>query len=293
MPFPPTPGIKVGKLNAKTPTQFTIKSLKTQLEAVGLNCSELTDAYLQASINTVSDQIYKGQVQTFGIMAPASSSATTNAIGSVLFELPNDTIHLKTAATGNWEPDSYGDGFGTNLSVIAYESHFDWLYDNRGTNGFTGTKAQELHEVQNLQNVDAIQNLFVQVCEQASSTVVTGLDKSSMEAVLHNVIQPLNDAQLKDYDQTDSRVMYLLKDYDPQTRIAQGIGVLYVRWTLKINDYKRKSKDGGDLHHTDLTVNAGSVQYDNPSTLCRDFYEVVDKFEITVVSSDPCVIYKP
>lgn len=291
MPFPPPSGIKVGKLNAKSPTQFTTTSLKTQLEAVGLSCSELTDAYLQSSINTVGDQIYEGKIQTFGIMAPASSNSTSNATASLRLELPNDTIHLKNAATGNWEPDAYGDGFGTDLSVIAYESHFDWLYDNRGKNGFTGTKAQQLHEVKNLQNADAIQNLFVQICTQASSTVVTGLDKSSMEATLHNVIQPLDNAQLKNYDQSDSRVIYLLKDYDPQTHIAQGLGVLYVRWTLKINDYKRKTKDGGDTHHTDLTVDAGSVQYDNPKILCRDFYEVADHFKVDVKSSDPCTPY--
>ncbi|MBU0969742.1 MAG: hypothetical protein KKC20_03805 [Proteobacteria bacterium] len=293
MPFPAPPGIKIGKLNAKTPTQFTTDSLRTQLEAVGLNCKQLTEPFLQASIDTVRDQIYAGGTQTFGIMAPSTSASTADATASLKVSLPNDTIHLKNSATGNWEPDSYGDGFGTDLSVIAYETHFDWLYANRATNGFTGTKAAQLHEVQNLENAIAIQNLFVQVCTQASSTVVTGLDKSSMEAVLHNIIQPLDDPQLDNYDQSDSRVIYLLKDYDPSTQIAQGIGVLYVRWTLKISDYKRKTKDGGDLHHTDLTVDAGSVQYDNPEILCRDFYAVANQFQLKVTASDPCFLYKP
>ena len=289
MPFPPKPGIKVGKLYQKTPTPFTTNSLRTQLDAVGLNCSQVTESFLQQQISTVQSKLLKGKVQTFGIMGPA----TAKAAAKLTIQIAGEYLSLQSEATGNWEPDNYGDGFGTDLSVIAVQSHFDWLYDNRATNGFTGAKAPQIQEQEYLKTADAIQNMYVKVCLQASSTVVTGLDQSSMEAVLHNIIKPLDDQQLSNYDKSDSRVIYLVEDYDPVTQIAQGVGVLYVRWTLKIDDYKRKTKDGGDTHLTNLTVDAGSVQYDNPNTLCRDFYAVADHFKLDVTATDPCVPYKP
>jgi hypothetical protein len=299
MPFGPS-GIKI-ELEKDTPSQFDSEALKNQLGTMGLSCGQLTKANLDGYIQQVNDQLPTGSVQSFGIKAPAEdlephSQEYTKpmlaplAMRTELVAVQDAVSPLKTAAKGNWTISKSGDGYGPNLEIIQYPDHFNWLYENRDLNGFTGTIDNPPSYTGNYPNAEAIQKLFVNVCTTASATVVKGVDQDSMRATLTNAIQPLANANLTNYDVKASRVIFLVDDYNETTRVAAGIGVLFVSWHLSIRDYKRKSKDGGDTHPTVLTIKSGSVLYGDPGPLCSDYNSVLSHFKIDPSTAPGCAV---
>ncbi len=283
MAIPPRKGLNIS-LKSATPTPFDAATLKRALEIVGLNCAQISDANLTSWITTVNSQLPTGKSQAFAIKMPGNALRVAAAfqavkdVGSVAARLPL----LEHAATGNWTLDATGgDGYGPQLEIIAYPDHFNWLYDNRASNGFTGTKNDPPVVSGNYDNAKAIQDLFISVGLTASSTLVRGLDQDSMRAALTNVIQPLSNASLSNYDDKSSRLFFVVEDYNESTKVAQALGVVFINWELKIEDYKRKTKDGGDTHKTVLTLHAGSVTYSDPATLCGNYKLVVDHYKLT------------
>jgi hypothetical protein len=258
-------GIKID-LKADTPSQFDTDALKKQLETMGLTCGQLTLENLESYIQQVNDKIPSGSVQSYGIKAPPED-LNSYSEETVKSGVPS----LVTAAKANWTISTSGDGYGPNLEIIQYPAHFNCLYDNRDVNGFAGILDNPPPYTGNFPNAEAIQKLFVNVCTTASATVVKGVDQAAMQAALTNVIQPLANANLSNYNASGSRVMFLVDNYNVTTKKADGLGVLFVNWSLAIRDYKRKSKDGGDTHPVSLTVRAGSVLYDDQKKLCADY----------------------
>lgn len=303
MPFGPTKKLKLN-LTAATPTAFDADSLKCQMANIGLNCSQMTQKNLDGFINNVDSQVPHGAVHVYDIKAPESDlkplktcqemsehmllKAAPAPQANGLYHLNDATDALVKAATGNWEISPGGDGYGPNLEVIQYQSHFDWLYANKGSNGFVGIQDSPDPFTGYYSNADAIQNLFINVCTDASAVVVKGIDKDAMKAVLSNAIQPLENANISNYDATSSRTIFLVEDYDPNTGIAQGVGAVTVWWHLVIKDYKRKSKDGGDTHDTTLTIKSWSVLYGDPVALCRDYNNVLTQFKIDPNTAPGC-----
>ncbi|OSQ36757.1 hypothetical protein [Thalassospira mesophila] len=294
MPFGPGAKIKVGTLNKATPTPFDNASLKKSLENIGLSCAQINDQNLSTYITNVKSQLPDGAIQSMAIKAPHTSPLNANRLKAVapvtLFTAATAVPKMTSAATGNWSiPDNNdAEGYGPNLEIIQYQDHFNWLFDNKSSNGFTGVKNSPPATSGNYPNAEAIQKLFVQVGLTASSTLVKGLDKPTMTATLSNVIQPLNDSNISNYDVSDSRVIDLVDNYDPKTGMADGIGVLTVSWHLTIEDYKRKTKDGGDTHATYLKMNAWSVLYTDPGVLCQQYSSVLQHFAINAASAPSC-----
>jgi hypothetical protein len=283
MPFPPPKGLKVS-LKPATPTPMTIADIKRQLGNIGLSCAQVSDSNVQDWITYVTSQLPSGQTQAFAIKTTANPAklaakfAAAKDVTSVAARLPE----LEETAIANWTLDtSGGDGYGPQLEIIAYPAHFGWLYDNRATNGFTGTKDDPPSYTGNYPNAAAIQQLFISVGITASATLIKGLDKDAMTAALTNVIQPLANANLENYDATDSRLFFVVENYNSSTKTADALGFVFVNWELKISEWKRKSKDGGDTHPTVLTIHAGSATYNDPSVLCADYNKVVKQFGLT------------
>ena len=295
MPFPPAGGIQIGTLNPATPTPFDVETLRSQLENIGLNCGQLTDQNLQAYINEVNAQLPMGAVQSYAITMPSAgppSSQQADELGN-----PIDVTSLAAAvpaaadaATGNWTINDKAQGYANQLEVIQVPDHFNWLYANRASNGFTGVVDSPPAYTGNYPNAAAIQQLFVNVGVTASSTLVKGLDQATMQATFSNIIQPLKDPIPANYDVPGSRAIYLVDNYNTSTGYADGIGVLTVQWTLKITDWQRKTKDGGDTHPTNLTISAWSVLYYDPGVLCADYKAVLKQFGIDPATAPPCPI---
>lgn len=291
MSFQPPSGIPVGQLAPATPTPFDADTLKTQLEAIGLSCAQINEQNLNQYIGEVTSQLPIGHVQAFAIKQPPQNQGVAAAAMDVgeARALADAAPSLETSATANWTISAAGDGYGPQLEVIQYPDHFNWLYDNRATNGFAGVIDNPPPYVGNYPNAEAIQNLFITVGVTASATLVKGIDQDAMKAALTNVIQPLSNADLSDYNVSDSRAIFLVDNYNPSTRIADGVGVLFVSWTLNISDYKRKTKDGGDTHPTTLTIKAGSVLYADPGTLCANYHSVLRQFKIDPTTAPACI----
>lgn len=296
MPFGPS-HIKVN-LTPATATELTPALMMAQMQNIGLNCAQINEQNMQQYITYVNSQLPNGAIQSFAIKAPAGSFAGSVAQPMVLLATPPGGTRslaaavppLDTSATGNWTIDADGDGYGPNLEVIQYPDHFMWLYNNRATNGFLGNYQPPQTYTGDYPNAEAIQNLFVNAGMIASSTLVKGMDQSSLNAALSNAIAPLANANLADYNQSGSRTIFLVDNYNTTTGYADGLGVLFFSWTLQISDYKRKTKDGGDTHPTVLVIQAGSVLYSDPGPLCHDYFSVLTQFNIDPNTAPTCAV---
>jgi hypothetical protein len=304
MSIPPPPSGVPLNLTAATPSQLDATTLEAQLENIGLSCAEITPTSLQQYISEVVTQIPPGTVQSFAITAPAgsvsadtlpASLATSEAIDAVALmqSAPVGSLAAaipasQQAAIGNWTELDSAEGYQPNLEVIQFPAHFDWLVSQNSTNGFAGVVDNPPAYTGNYPNAAAIQNLFINVGVTASSTVVKGIDQSTMTAVFSNVIQPLADANLKNYDQTGSRAIMLVDNYNTTTRAADGVGVVSVDWRLQISDWQRKTKDGGDTHPTILTISARAVLYSDVTLLCQHYNAVLKQFGIDPAQAPSC-----
>jgi hypothetical protein len=263
------------QLNSSTPTALTPESLQEQLRNVGLTCPDTNLDQLEKHINEVKGQLPNGAVQTYGIYLPKQGEgdrvfyrsefhinqlAERGYVGEVVY------AGLQESSQGNWEPSDTGAGYSSELEYIQFPTHFDYLLNNKP--GFTGVKDEQPPYSGKFDTVDAIKQLFVQIGTNASSILVKGLDKDSIESTLSNAIAPLQDTQVSDYDHTDSRVIYLVENYNPSTQECDGIGVLTIDWRLIIKDYKEKKSSL--KHDTNLTITARAVLYSDLATLYAD-----------------------
>lgn len=297
MSIGPPPGVDLS-LNQATPTPYTTSDLADQLCNVGLSCSEVSEQNLKKHIAEVSSQFEDGKVESYGIHAGAGATTSAHAVAAAAGRMFSKVAQGSTGAiTGNWTPNSLAEGYANVLEIIQSPAHFQWLYDNRATNGFTGQVDNPPAISGNYPNAASIQKLFVTTGQSASSTLVAGLNKPSMLAALTNIIAPLENASLSNYLVPEagkpwpSRVIYLVENYDPNTKRADGIGVLFFSWTLSIKDFKRKTKDGGDTHATVLQVKSGSVLYEGQAgvkLLCQHYHSVLKQFGIDPAEAPAC-----
>ncbi|MCI5208140.1 MAG: hypothetical protein D3910_04985 [Candidatus Electrothrix sp. ATG2] len=304
MPFPPPPGFKI-KLSSAEPSKLTPDDLKDQLEAVGLSCSQLTPEALQSYIDEVKGNIPEGAIQTYAILAPPEDLQGARSLDSIqaltekkkvkltavrnsggLISVEDAVGKLVKAATGNWEVVESTVDQGA-LQIIQVRDHFNWLYDNRATNGFTGIITGPKTYSQYETNEDAVKSLFQKVIIEMAAAVVKGVDEASMQATVTNIIQEQVESS-QNYSTQGSRVLHLVDGYDSKGE-ANGIGTLTVEWTLSVANYKKKSKDGGDKHETDLTVTAWSVLYTDPDTCCKNYRSVLTEFNIDPKGAPQCL----
>ena len=255
----PIPRKKIAiSLKPATPTPLTADGLKKQLSDIGLTCDDAAEAKLEQYIQSVKNQIPNGVNQAYAIFKPTPKPA------ALAFGLVTD---MGASSAGNWEPESTGLGYGTTLEYIQYQTHFDWLKSNRPS--FTGIEDNPPKYVARKATVDAVKEMFVKVGTTASATLVKGIDKHAIESVLSNAIAPLSDPNASDYDKEDSRVIFLVENYNPERQEADAVGVLAIDWHLKIKDYKEKKKV--PQHDTELTVKSRSVLYSSLEDMHADY----------------------
>jgi hypothetical protein len=256
----PIPRKKIAiSLKQATPTALTVAKLKEQLTDVGLTCKDADTDKLAGYITDVKEQLPVGKIQAYSICQPnTSAQPAANAFGLVSLEA--------TSSTGNWEPDDTGIGYGPKLEYIQYGTHFDWLKRNRPS--FMGVEENDQYH-DKYDTVDAVKQLFVKVGSVASATLVKGIDKDAIEAVLSNAIAPLSNPNVFNYDRHESRVIFLVENYNPQTQEADAVGVLTIEWHLKIRDYQEKKKN--PQHETWLSVRSRSVLYSSLEDMNADY----------------------
>ncbi len=245
MPIP-RKGIKIDLAKAD-PSALTPEKLKQQLKNVGLTCADTSLPRLESYIKEVEAEIPNGAVGTYGILKPAKNKEN---------RLQGLVLDWEEAATGNWTIKNIG--YSADLELIQYKAHFDWLAAT--FKGFAGRTSNDKY-TNRYESVASIKNFFRDTTTSASAAVVKGVNKSSLEAAMSNAIEPLNDTNAKDYDKRDSRVLFLVDNYDEKKNEADAIGVLTVEWHLLIKDYKVKKE--ALKYDTELEVNVRAVLYDS------------------------------
>lgn len=256
-------------LTATTPTEFTVDALKKQLTDIGLTCSEADKDKLTEYLQEFDTSIPVGSVETFGMMKPAlpGESKLEGFVGAYV-----------QSSIGNYEPDSTGLGYATDLEYIQYPTHFDWLVSNQP--GFAGMKNDPPESKGQFGTVDAIKTMFIDVATTASASLIKGLDKESIQSVFSNAISTLTDRNAEDYRPgPQSRVIFLVDGYNPKTNAADSIGVLTVTWDLTIQNYQKKKMNSPLLHETTLSVHTRSVLYSSLDTLANDKLAVQTQFK--------------
>lgn len=253
-------------LKSATPTPLTVTALKKQLTDIGLTCPAADESKLEQYISSVKAQLPTGVIQAYAIFKPAAHPAA-RAFGLV--------TNVESSSTGNWEPDSTGLGYGPTLEYIQYQAHFDWLKANRTS--FTGIEDNPPQYHAKYDTVAAVKQLFINVGTDASATLVKGIDKLAIESVLSNAIAPLSDPNASNYDSSDSRVIFLVENYNTETQEADAVGLVTIEWHLVIKDYKEKKKN--PQHETWLTVKSRSVLYSSIADMEADYTAAYTHFK--------------
>jgi hypothetical protein len=273
-------------LSAATPTPLTTDSLKVQLDNIGLTCDQAALDLLAGYIEDVKDQIPNPPdgATAWTILKPqTSTSPAADAVSS----LPQfaSLSGLTQSSVGNWTPNPLALGYSNTLEFIQYPSHFTWLKANRAT--FTGVGPTTNTYSGSDLTVEAIKLQFQMVATSASAALDNGLNRDALESVLSNAISPLTEQNAKDYNRTDSRVIFLVENYDSVAKTADGIGVLTVAWTLVISDYKTKKGPVPLRHNYALSVTAYSVLYDSVDVMNADYAAALAGVGTTAFASIP------
>jgi hypothetical protein len=271
------------ELKPQTPSPLTVETIKTQLNNLGLNCAHTDVHRLEQYRRDVEAAIPAGSLQSYGIQAPKTSKDGEITYGGLFRNRDARYIGLENVADGEWTPSGSGLGYLSELSTVIFPSHFRMLKDNRPT--FTGAQTSERVSQERKTTVEAVKEMFIQVGYEASAALVDGLDRASLNAILSNAIAPLNEGNVKDYENSDSRVVYLVKNYDPVTQEAEAIGVLGIDWSLKIVDYKEKKKN--PEHDTTLRITTRAVMYTDIPTLMGDVQFVRNHLRDSIFSFIP------
>jgi hypothetical protein len=262
------------QLEKQEPTQLTVESLKEQFDNMGLTCAHTDPARLEKYKNEVQERFFPGQNQSFAINRPTPSLDGRPFYNSIYGDSDAPFLGYEEASKSDWKPEGSGLGYSTQLSTVAFPRNFQFLMVNRPS--FNGNQSEEKTTKGKYATVDAVKNMFVQVGVEASASLVKGLDKTTLNSILSNAIAPLNEKNVKDYYNADSRVVFLVDNYDPETNQADAIGVLGIDWRLTIVDYKEKKKS--PTHDTTLIVSTRSVLYDDLNALDGDLQFIKSHF---------------
>lgn len=271
------------QLQKDQPSELTVEVIKKQLDNLGLNCAHTDPKRLELYKAEVESRFRDGLNQSYGITKPSKSLDGSPYYDSMYGNSDAPYLGLEEASKADWKPDASGYGYATELSTIIYPRNFRFLMTNRPS--FNGNQSEEKVTKGKFATVDAVKNMFVQVGIEASASLIKGLDKTTLNSILSNAIAPLNEGNVKDYYNADSRVIFLVDNYDPETNQADAIGVLGIDWRLTIVDYKEKKKS--PEHDTTLIVSTRSVLYDNLSTLDGDLQYIKSHFGPNLFSAIP------
>jgi len=278
--------INMGNMKAQTPDVVSGDSMHQMLKDTGLDCEDTTPAALQPTVDKVSQvlQYSQGFSSTYLIdkveydpkykIAVPRSLSRFAARGAKLAAAGDD----EGVAKGEWRPSDTALGYSNKLAVI--NAYFTDLYDNYPGFNNIGHIAVEQKSTEYVNNTQAISDLFVKLAIVASGEIVTGINEPTMSASLSNIIAPALDPSLKDYDQPDNRIIFIVFNLDPATGYADGVGFIYLTWNLKIVNYKNKTKDGGDKHETTIVMNAQSVVYSDIDILNEHYYWVKNRHQM-------------
>ncbi len=264
------------KLKQAVPSGYPTEKMKSQLAAVGLNCEETSEERLKQYKEEVLRDFPEGNRQTFYIAkgAPKKSQVYSCMAGADGKKM-NDVSYLKALGieevevNGSWVIDDDAGGYRRDLCYISYAPHFDYLRDNF-PGIFPGSYAGE-KKVINEPTGAAIRDSFKTIAMTVCTTIKSGIQKADLESVVSTILGDNTSENPKDYVQDDVLYTYLVNGYDPETETAISVGVLAVKYSIQIKDYKDKS-DHKDGRYNDAIIQAEArfVSYSKEEDIKRD-----------------------
>lgn len=257
-------------LTKDTPSPLTADVLGKQLNNMGLDCKFTKPRLLNGIIAEAKGQLPPGTLESFRLLRPTDDASTT---------IESLVDNYKISSKGNWSIEDTK--YDPILTYILYPTHFDWLKTTYpGT--FTGISEETKPDPLKATTVDAIKKFFVDTLTMASSAVLKGINHSTLESMLTNVFDTTVPPDIKNYNKSDSRVIFLVDSYDPNTKSADAIGAVAINWTLQIKDYKKKSNTPL-LHDTHLSVSARGIMYADLDQMNADFNNAKKHFNTSNV----------
>jgi hypothetical protein len=260
----PVPVISIN-LNPDSPSKVTVDALKKELADIGLTCKHTEPENLAGYIREVVNGFTNGKVQSLKFFE--YKGLKQNDYGTCdtsLLEI-SDVVHDITDIRGNWTPQDNVPR-KTQLAAIGYPDHFDKL---AATGFFAGHSSGQTY--MGIGTVSALKTQFANISANISATMVKGLDKETMEAVFVNTIKPV-DPESKDYKPgRQNRSIFILENYNDKTKECDALGVVNVEWNIVINNYRRKSKEGGDYNTYNLDIKVRTVLYNDLASVDADF----------------------
>ncbi|MFT6271069.1 MAG: hypothetical protein ACJAVV_003909 [Alphaproteobacteria bacterium] len=261
-------------LTSMQPTEITPDLLRPQLESIGLTCEETSTANLEVYIQEVREQLAAEGLEAYGIFQRQGgikvSSAHDDYRIANLCAVSGKTLdsEFELSANGAWTPDSTAQGYDVELFTVINEKHFSEL-EARKFPTFTGARGVPVIDHTTESGADAIKGLFLKVAISASSALPEdgGLDRDTTTAALSNAIGVEGPTQV-DYTKLEDRVILLVKDYDPRSKNAAGVGALNVHWNMVITDVGDKKNK---KHKSVVTSQARVALYSSIDNLMADY----------------------
>jgi hypothetical protein len=247
------------ELESQEPTKLDNDELSGQLNAMGLNCEYTRGEKLQGCIDNVYKQIQIGEMQSFGIYSI------------------DDKGVAKPVANAEYSEEIWtGGSVGKNqkmLLTVINEQNFDYLVKLSKSDHpkvFPYAVAGDKTESEQNTTLEGVQALFVECAINSASTVVQGLNQATFEATFRNMLGiNENDCNQHDYKTHGERIIYLVLNYDKDTKNADGVGALYVKWSVEIKNYvDKKSKN---KPYTTVTISSRSVLYTDDKLLKENY----------------------
>lgn len=255
-------------LRSQKPTEITPESLKAQLDSIGLNCPDANEERLQVYIDNTRAQMADGHVRSFMItrLKNGRNSSTHSSV---------DEGDYVESADGSWTTNS-SFSYHSELLYINYEEHFNWLQQFYPK--YCRMRCDQPQSGGVEPTVMAIQEQFISCSYAAAAAVVNGVSQGDIEAAMSNAIAPLTNDNAQHYDESDSRCLFLVNEYDEANETASGLGILTITWRLRVWDYREKSKDNIE-HKWTLDVSAWSALYSQPTEIDIDYSIAHTQFE--------------
>jgi hypothetical protein len=269
-----------------TATEVTPQDLQQQLrDNMGLRCKYTEIPELVQLKNEVLDAWKEtGTGQAYGVFIKeeeknAEAAQKAAPITHLNIKGVNLLAHFGFSdedVKGEWEPSDSAQGYTNELFTIQSPANFQYLVSNFPSD-FAGVY-KSTADTREVGTVDAVKNFFVKIGLELASLTVNGVNQTSLQPILYKALGMTQSSLNSDYDEgTDahpmSRVIYLVENYNPETREADAIGVLAIDWALHISNYKEKKKDV--THTATLKLWSRAALYTNLDVMFRDYYRVL------------------
>jgi hypothetical protein len=280
-------------LVAQDASKVTPQDLKTELDALYLRCPDTEIDKLQGYINAVRDRLPpEGGLTAIGFSEYKAGFSAEDYGTLDTTALTAEDITTELEIQGPWKPTDFPPCSG-ELEVIGFPPHFDLLLQ-RNTPPFGGHKGEQ--KSSGIGTVESLKNLFTSIAYTISGQFVSELDKASMEAAF---VKTIDAATLPTDTDLDIEANRSIKITTPPYRdkngqmCVNGFGVCNVSWKLHVDNYKRKSKDGGNYNQYNLTVTVRAVTYTDEETAQHDAEYVTTLLKDKLFFANPLSIPVP